>query len=67
MRNPATPTNDDKEFDEFLDDASHAVADLWKSRGGAELTDDEKCDVNDLLTEYFRDKRTCVVENNATY
>ena len=53
-----TTMNDD-EFDEFLNDATHAVADLWAEVSGQTLTNakNELYDLNDLLTAFFEGKR----------
>lgn len=51
------PVADEDGFDTFLDDATHAVHDIWQDRHGRPLTIDELYELNDLLTGYFGDKR----------
>lgn len=41
-------------LDRFLDDATHAVADLWERRGGLALSLDDKYALNDALTQFFQ-------------
>lgn len=48
---------DESGFDEFLDDATHAVHDMWTERGGAKLDIDGLYALNDLLTAFFGDKK----------
>lgn len=49
---------DTKIFDEFLDDATHAVRDLWETASaGQKLGENETYALNDLLTAFFQDKR----------
>jgi hypothetical protein len=48
---------DNERFDGFLDDAAHAVADLWEKNGGERIGDRELYTLNDLLTQFFGDKR----------
>lgn len=42
-----------KDFDDFLDDMTHKVANNWLARGGPSLSDNAKFHLNDLLTEFF--------------
>lgn len=49
--------NDDESFDNFLDDATHAVRGMWEDRGGEKLGEEETYALNDLLTAFFQDKR----------
>jgi hypothetical protein len=42
-----------KQFDTFLDDATHAVRDMWENIGGRELGENEQYALNDLLTQFF--------------
>ena len=48
-----------EEFDDFLNDATHAVADLWEQASGQTLTnlDSELYDLNDTLEAFFASKR----------
>ena len=48
--------NDD-DFDNFLNEAVHAVVAEWEKRNGRTITTDEKYELNDLLSGYFNDKR----------
>jgi hypothetical protein len=41
------------EMDEFLNEATHQVHDLWKKAGGEELDSDKLYRLNDLLTDFF--------------
>jgi len=43
----------DGEFDDFLDDATHHVADMWSKSSGETLTIDQLYKLNDLLTQHF--------------
>ena len=45
---------DNHAFDKFLDEATHAVNDLWPEG----LTSEELDELNDLLTQFFASKRT---------
>lgn len=40
---------DGEQFDDFLDDATHAVADLWEKNGGESMKINEKYALNDGL------------------
>jgi hypothetical protein len=53
----ASVLNDNNAMDNFIDDATHQVADLWVDRGGRSLSNAQKERLNDLLTGYFGDKR----------
>ena len=44
-------------FDDFLDEATHEVEKIWWYNGGKELTTDELYALNDLLTQFFADKK----------
>jgi hypothetical protein len=44
-------------FDEFINDATHKVGEMWTEAGGRELCSDELYAINDTLTNYFCDKR----------
>lgn len=44
------------QYDRFLDDATHAVADLWKG-AAPPLDADELMELNDLLDGFFTEKR----------
>jgi hypothetical protein len=44
-------------FDEFLNEATHAVHDLWVKAGGKKLDTDELYDLNDTLTAFFSSRR----------
>ena len=48
---------DQNDFDEFLDDATHAIGNMWHRRGGRPLTSEELYEINDWLTAYFGGKR----------
>lgn len=45
-----------KDFDEFLNDATLAVRELWEKATGQTLDQDATYALNDLLTAFFRDK-----------
>ena len=48
----------DEAFDEFLDDMTHHLCDEWERRTGQPVGDLEaKYGLNDLLTQWFADKR----------
>ncbi len=47
----------DNTFDEFLQDATLAVHDMWTKAGGRELTTDELRQLNDAVTWLFSSKR----------
>lgn len=49
--------NKDDDFDEFLDDATHMITDMWNDRGGQLMGINEKYALNDLLTQFFGNKR----------
>ena len=42
-----------EELDDFLDDATHVIADLYEKRGGLPLTTNELYFLNDALTDFF--------------
>ncbi len=44
-------------IDEFLDDATHGVANRWYEAGQAELSYEEKVEINDWLTQFFSTRR----------
>lgn len=48
---------DNETFDNFLDDATHIVYDLWRKAGGTGMSGDGMDALNDMLTEFFGDKR----------
>jgi len=49
--------NDDK-FDEFLDNATHKVADMWADDYRQNtLSIEEMYEINDFLTQFFSSKR----------
>lgn len=48
--------NNPSDYDDFLDDATHAVHDMWVERGGKKLDTDDLYALNDVLTEFFKDK-----------
>lgn len=54
--NKETVTSEDG-FDNFLDDATHTVHNLWLSYKGRPLNSDELYALNDALTAYFSDKK----------
>lgn len=41
------------QFDKFLDDATHAVCDLYKAAGGRKMDLDEMYSLNDELERFF--------------
>ena len=43
-------------LDDFLNDATWMLRDSWENHSGLELSDHEMDALNDLLTEFFRDK-----------
>jgi hypothetical protein len=47
----------DETFDNFLDDATRAVADMWKSAGAPALSVVELYEISDWLTQFFADKK----------
>ena len=47
----------DEQHDDFLDDATHAVADAWEATGASPLTVEDKYALNDVLTAYFEGRR----------
>lgn len=47
----------DESFDDFLQEATLEVSELWEQAGGVELTPTERQQLNDLLTGFFYDKR----------
>jgi hypothetical protein len=49
---------DDQSFDDFLQDATLALNDLWMKAGGTEMTVEGLQAVNDTLTAFFADKRS---------
>ena len=42
------------DYEAFLDDAAHAVADQWRSRNGSELGTGDLEALNDLINEFFQ-------------
>jgi hypothetical protein len=52
-----SPKIDEDGFDEFLQDATLAVRDMWESRGGEKIGEHEAQALNDALTAFFADKR----------
>ena len=44
---------DGEQFDDFLDDATHAVDDLWEKNGGESMKINEKYALKDLLAHFF--------------
>lgn len=48
---------DDAVFDAFLDDATHAVHNMWVSSGGTVFTTEDLYALNDVLTQHFSSKR----------
>ena len=49
---------DDEQFDEFLQSATLAVHEAWTDAGGDDMGPMELQALNDLLTQFFGDKRT---------
>lgn len=45
---------DQKQLDAFLDDATHAVAELYHKASGKQIDDKDLYALNDLLTEFFQ-------------
>lgn len=43
-------------YDDFLDDAVHAVNELWLKAGGQILVDEELYDLNNKIQEFFQPK-----------
>ena len=54
---PAPPITTDDGFDQFLDDATHAVHNMWCARGGSECGSGELYALNDAITAFFSDKK----------
>lgn len=48
----------EEHYDNFLDEATHKVADMWSERGGTQLSTDELHSLNDLLTSFFDSRRS---------
>jgi len=46
------------DFDEFLDEATGAVQEMWTDRGGFTMGKNELQSLNNLLTTFFNDKRS---------
>jgi len=49
-------TSNDK-FDDFLQDTTLLIRDLWEQNGGKQLDYDTCCQLNDLLTQFLQEKR----------
>lgn len=47
----------DEQLDDFLDDATHLVADAWAAGGWRPLELEQKYELNDLLTAFFSPDR----------
>ena len=58
---------DDQIRDDFLDDATHAVNELWEKVGGERLPLEDLYSLNDLLTSFFahRGSRKAHRENKS--
>jgi hypothetical protein len=50
------PVNTDEGFDEFLQDATLALREMWEGRSGEEIGEHEAQHLNDLLNHWFSDK-----------
>ena len=49
----------DEIFDQFLDDMTHHLCAEWEKRGGTPIKELEtKYGLNDMLTQWFADKRS---------
>jgi hypothetical protein len=46
-----------KELDDFLDNATHAVANLYCKTSGEQLQEKELYALNDLITEFFQRRK----------
>ncbi len=44
-------------FDDFLQEATLFIRDLWEDRGGEKIGEYEAQALNDVLTSFFSDKR----------
>jgi hypothetical protein len=55
--NPPESVKPDDGFDRFLQDATLLVRDMWESRKGAKIGEQEAQSLNDVLTQWFTDKR----------
>jgi hypothetical protein len=42
------------QFDDFLDDATHAVCELYEAAGGRKMDTNERYRLNDELERFFR-------------
>jgi hypothetical protein len=47
----------DEAFDEFLNDATLAVRDIWEKASGDKMRETEIYALNDVLTAFFNDKK----------
>lgn len=45
------------DFDEFLQDATLAVREMWEDRGGEQMGEFETQSLNDVLSAFFNDKK----------
>lgn len=54
---PDPPITTDDGFDQFLDDATHAVHNMWCARGGSECGSGELYALNDAITAFFSGKK----------
>lgn len=48
---------DNEIFDDFLNEATWAVRDLWEKVSKTKIKDDELYALNDVLTQFFADKK----------
>lgn len=48
--------NTEEGMDNFLDNATHRVVEIWEGAGGQEIGLNEKYALNDVLTAFFADK-----------
>jgi len=45
------------DFDDFLQDACMKLHEMWCAAGGQDLSEHELAALNDVLTQFFADKR----------